>query len=144
MNMSIGVLSKAYDENKARANQIYCHFKAGYAFKFLQRQVATNKLRTKIWEVLTCRCNSDEPEKTNREEGPLRGSLIRFDRNSYTDYEGSFASIEERLKRLEQNDAQNSERLEEVFRVIKFQLERLTGNQLDGTALARQGTRTKY
>jgi len=141
MNMSIGVLSKSYDENKARANQIYCHFKAGYTFKFLQRQVFSNNLGSKICGVLCCFCSiSDESEGNNIVENPmrpLRGLLIRFQKKTYIDYGGSLSTIEQRLRCLEQNDR----RLDEVFQVIKLQLERLTGGDLGRTALARQGTR---
>jgi hypothetical protein len=68
MNVAIGVLSEAYYYNKSNANQIWCHYRAGYTGRVL--------LRRHFWRSIFSCCSSNtccEPDSTadnDQDQGP--------------------------------------------------------------------------
>lgn len=103
MNVAIGVVSTAYSKNKANANQLYCHFQAGYVFKLLLYNAALwkfcpDRLSQGLSWCFCCFQKTDEVKDLKTD-----GYFIGFDQRWFMDSNDLEEDFEDLQNKIEQN-----------------------------------------
>jgi len=118
MNVAIGVVSTAYSTNKHSANQLYCHFQAGYVFKLLLIRALFEKWCPKILaclqnlsdRVFWCECC-----KRARQSDVSTGYFIGFDGRWFMDSN----DIDEDFEELQGTISENWHKLDKIHGLLK-------------------------